>query len=373
VERSLGIPLALSLIAVFAVAAPAAADVSCTGPIGVTSIDDDVVVPAGAGCTLTGTQIDGNVLVGPGATLRVDGARIEGNIQDDDGGAGAVTISDAFVGGNVQLEQGTSATVRGTTIDGDLQLESNRGSLRADGNDIGGNLQANQNTGGLTIMGNTIDGNLQCQTNAPAPTGGANVVRGSAEDQCANLTGDLASPTAFDDVPSGYVHATGIDWLVAADITGGCTSDGRSFCPDRAVTRAQMASFLDRALDLPSGSVDAFTDVAAGDTHAAGIGAVARAGITRGCDAAGTRYCPADAVTRAQMATFLDRALSLPDGDVDRFVDVSASDRHAPGIGALARAGITTGCDSTGTRYCPNRPVTRGQMATFLEAALNDG
>ena len=44
-------------------------------------------------------------------------------------------------------------------------------------------------------------------------------------------------------------------------------------------------------------------------THEPAINAVAAAGITLGC---GTRtYCPADSVTRAQMASFLGRALGL--------------------------------------------------------------
>jgi hypothetical protein len=48
-----------------------------------------------------------------------------------------------------------------------------------------------------------------------------------------------------------------------------------------------------------------FTDVRDDSTHAPGIEFVAEVGITRGCT--DTRYCPNDAVTRQQMATFLHR------------------------------------------------------------------
>jgi hypothetical protein len=179
---------------VIATAQPAAAERLCTGTIGAQTIGDDVRVPAGAACTLDGTVVEGNVLVGPGARLTVTGATIDGNIQDDDASAGHVAVTAARIGGNIQLEQGTSATVADTAIGGDLQLESNSGQLRATGNTIDGNLQANQNTGGLTIVDNRITGNLQCQSNAPAPTGSGNVVQGSAEGQCATLTGATAEP-----------------------------------------------------------------------------------------------------------------------------------------------------------------------------------
>lgn len=171
-------------------------------------------------------------------------------------------------------------------------------------------------------------------------------------------------PTSFGDVPSTHPHAPGIEWLVAEGITQGCAPE--LFCPADPVTRGQMATFLQRALDLPDGSVDEFSDVSPDHPHAKGIGAVAAAGITAGCDE--ERYCPNDPVSRAQMATFLQRALDLPAGSVAQFDDVSPSHPHARGIGAVAEANITAGC--TTDRYCPADPVSRGQMATFLMRAL---
>ena len=46
------------------------------------------------------------------------------------------------------------------------------------------------------------------------------------------------------------VHAAAIDALYAAGITRGCSTRPLRYCPNNAVTRAQMASFLTRALDL---------------------------------------------------------------------------------------------------------------------------
>jgi hypothetical protein len=89
-------------------------------------------------------------------------------------------------------------------------------------------------------------------------------------------------------------------------------------------------------------------------------------GITNGCNSAGTLFCPDGLVTRGQMAAFLTRALGLPAGP-DVFVD---DDGHLfeADIQALARAGITLGC-GPGV-FCPDGLVTRGQMAAFLTRAL---
>jgi hypothetical protein len=39
-------------------------------------------------------------------------------------------------------------------------------------------------------------------------------------------------------------------------------------------------------------------------------------------------------------------------------------------IEALAASGITSGCQSSPPLYCPDAPLTRGQMAVFLSTAL---
>lgn len=54
-----------------------------------------------------------------------------------------------------------------------------------------------------------------------------------------------AAQTAFRDVPSRYVHSPGIEQLRAAGVTNGC-GDGTRYCPNDAVSRGAMASFLTR-------------------------------------------------------------------------------------------------------------------------------
>jgi hypothetical protein len=172
---------------------------------------------------------------------------------------------------------------------------------------------------------------------------------------------------------AGNTHATNIEAIAASGITTGCDNDGTRYCPDGEVTRAQMATFLARSLGLqPAGASPGeprFEDVSG--THAGNIAAVAQAGITVGCDAGGTRFCPNDTVTRAQMASFLARALRLADAP-NPFVD-AVGNTHEGAIGAVAAADITAGCDAAATRYCPGDPVRRDQMASFLARALGLG
>jgi hypothetical protein len=129
-----------------------------------------------------------------------------------------------------------------------------------------------------------------------------------------------------------------------------------------------MAAFLVRAFGLTGNtSGDPFTD----DTGVFedDIEILYSNGITFGCNEAGTQFCPNTAVTRGQMAAFLVRALGLeanPGGDP--FTDDTGIFETA--IEELHAAGITSGCNPEGTKYCPNSPVTRGQMAAFIVRSL---
>jgi subtilisin family serine protease len=161
----------------------------------------------------------------------------------------------------------------------------------------------------------------------------------------------------------GSVHRGSILKVADAGITSGCAAD--AYCPGGTVTRGQIATFLTRALDLPAGTAS-FRDVPANHPHAAGIAAVASAGITKGC--ARASFCPGAGLTRGQMAALLHRALDLPAGTAS-FRDVPANHPHAAGIAAVAAASITSGCGSG--RFCPDATVTRGQMASFLARALD--
>ena len=106
----------------------------------------------------------------------------------------------------------------------------------------------------------------------------------------------------FSDI-SDTAFVEDINWLRHTGITTGCGDD--TYCPDRPVTRGQMAAFLSRALQLPAAQADYFTDDE-GSTFEDDINRLRQAGITTGCG--DDTYCPDRPVTRGQMAAFLYRA-----------------------------------------------------------------
>lgn len=160
----------------------------------------------------------------------------------------------------------------------------------------------------------------------------------------------------------GLSYEQDIITLAAAGITSGCSTD--RFCPFNYVSRAQMATFLQRGLELQAGSIDFFWDDTFSGHHSA-INAIASASISTGCGAG--RYCPGSVVSRGEMATFLVRALGLPKTSRDYFWDDNGS-AHEDAINSIAAAGISSGC-GTGT-FCPWGGLTRGEMASFLVRGL---
>ncbi len=169
-------------------------------------------------------------------------------------------------------------------------------------------------------------------------------------------------PVPFPDA-EGSVHYSAIIAIHEAGITAGCGTG--LYCPSAKVTRGQMASFLARALDLPDPIGDYFSDDT-GSTHELNINKIREAGITTGLPD-GT-FRPNQLVSRAQMGSFLARAMGLEPLPGSRFADVTGS--HAGNINAIAEAGVTLGCSADGTLYCPDDPVRRDQMASFLARAF---
>lgn len=160
----------------------------------------------------------------------------------------------------------------------------------------------------------------------------------------------------------GSPHEASIAALWTAEIASGCGL--YRFCPDSPVTRAEAATFLARALGLPAGGAAPFADVSG--VHSASITALFEAGITSGC--APGMFCPERALTRWQMASLLARALNLPPSAEDFFYDDDALPQQSD-INRLAAAGITVGCRPD--RFCPYGALTRAELASLLVRALD--
>ena len=123
--------------------------------------------------------------------------------------------------------------------------------------------------------------------------------------------------------------------------------------PLNALPRGELARIMADALDLPPAVGDYYTDDA-GSPYEPDINRLAEAGVTIGCSE--TLFCPDAFATRAELASFVSRALALPEASRDYFTD-DAGIIHEDDINRLAEAGLTNGCG--GDRYCPSDTVTR--------------
>ena len=184
--------------------------------------------------------------------------------------------------------------------------------------------------------------------------------------------GGVVVAGGFSDVGGG-VHQAGIEALEGEGVFEGTECGEGLFCAGDSIRRWVMAVWLVRVLDgsdpaAGSGS-SRFVDVDAGAWWAPFVDRLAELGVTAGCSTGPLRFCPDEAVTRGQMATFLVRAFGLEtEVPTAGFVDVDGV--HAANIDAVAAVRITAGCHTTPLRYCPRRATTRGQIATFLARAL---
>jgi ELWxxDGT repeat protein len=176
----------------------------------------------------------------------------------------------------------------------------------------------------------------------------------------------------FGDVPTTYFAWRFVEALVARGVTSGCAEG--EYCPEALVSRAQMAVLLLAARGgaaPPPATGTRFQDVPASYWAAPWIEQLAGEGVVGGCSVSPPLYCPGNSLTRAEMAVLLvgARHETPPPATGTRFTDVPANYWAAPWIEQLAADGITGGCG--GGKFCPDQPVTRGQMAVFLVTAFN--
>ncbi|MGB9357445.1 MAG: M15 family metallopeptidase [Acidimicrobiia bacterium] len=186
--------------------------------------------------------------------------------------------------------------------------------------------------------------------------------------------GDLSYPYQgrFGD-DEDNVHESDIEFIAEIGTTLGCNPPWNDrYCPERIITRGELSAFLTRTLGLTDdGGTDWFVDDR--DSEFEGdINRLAAAGIAKGCNPpANDRFCPDRRLSREQMAAFIARAFNLTDtSGTDVFTDDNASGFEND-IEALAFAGITLGCNPpANTRYCPTRAVPRDEMASFFARAV---
>lgn len=176
-----------------------------------------------------------------------------------------------------------------------------------------------------------------------------------------------AKTQPFPDVPATKHFAEAVNELAERNIIGGYP-DG-TFKPGNSITRGQAAAIIAKMTKLDTTNVKdpKFKDVTLANGYYKAIAALAEKGVIKGY--ADGRFGPNDSITRAQMASILIKAFELPlyrDPDYG-FKDVVHKNSHRDSIYSMYRLDLTTG--TTPTTFSPNAPITRGQAAKLLKAA----
>jgi M6 family metalloprotease-like protein len=190
------------------------------------------------------------------------------------------------------------------------------------------------------------------------------------------ITANVFVNTFADVLPSDWFWQA-VETLVASGLTSGC-GEG-NYCPQTATPRAQMAVLLLRAKfgpeHSPNPAIGLFDDLNPDYWAINWIEELYTEGVTAGCGVDPLRFCPEDTVTRAEMAIFLLRGRYgsdyLPPTAEGIFSDLNGYEWATDWIEALYKAGITSGCSLEPLKYCPEKPITRAELAVFLARTFN--
>ena len=208
--------------------------------------------------------------------------------------------------------------------------------------------------------------------------------------------GDAVVDQLFADVSAGHAFRDAINCIAYYEITHG-TGDGSTYSPEQDVTRAQMAVFIARAAEAAGVDLGPVADAGFGDiseTWGEARDAINRLAL-KGMIPSSGAYRPNDAVTRAEMATFLigllleaapdvqkdsQGAILLGVGSSTAVADDYFPDTNKAEISAIYELGVTRGASAADVQeegeppldynYEPDGTVNRGQMATFITRAL---
>ena len=171
----------------------------------------------------------------------------------------------------------------------------------------------------------------------------------------------------FTDVKETDYFFDPVLWAVERKITAGISDT--LFGPDLPCTRAQIVTFLWNAAGKPEPAAEAaFADVAEDDWFSTAVSWAAEKGITAGIS--DTEFGPDLTCTRAQAMTFLWKYLSRPEGRTDMpFTDVTGNDWFYGSVEWAVANGVTSG--TSGTTFGSDDDCTRAQIVTFLYRAMN--
>ncbi|MBS6353735.1 S-layer homology domain-containing protein [Oscillibacter sp.] len=171
----------------------------------------------------------------------------------------------------------------------------------------------------------------------------------------------------FTDVDSGAYYYDAVRWAVEQGIASGVT--GTAFAPGRRCTRAQLVTFLWRVNGSPETTAkeNSFTDVKPDSYYYKAVLWAEEQGITSGVTE--TAFAPDRVCTCAQATVLLWRAEGSPaaSGTHD-FRDVAEGAYYADAVAWAVESGVTQG--TTSTTFEPGTTCTRAQIMTFLHRAM---
>ena len=168
----------------------------------------------------------------------------------------------------------------------------------------------------------------------------------------------------FTDIAYSNYYYAPVLWAVEKGITTGLSET--LFGPEQSCTRAEVVTFLWRAMGSPEPSTtkNPFVDVNSNEYYYKAVLWALENSVTSGTDA--THFAPDATITRAEIVTLLHRAKGTPDFNnaTNPFGDVTNSDYYYDAVLWAVENNITTGLNSS--EFGPRQSCTRGQVVTFL-------
>ena len=172
----------------------------------------------------------------------------------------------------------------------------------------------------------------------------------------------------FSDVSGTDYFYDAVIWAVYHEPKVTAGTEANIFSPHAVCTRAQIVTFLWRAMGSPEPAISleetGFTDVAAGSWYEPAVRWAMENGITNGTKY--DRFSPNKKCSRCQAITFIWRAAGSPELQEEDmpFTDVPLDAYYSMAVRWAVKNGITNGTSETS--FSPHEPCTRAQVLTFL-------
>lgn len=169
---------------------------------------------------------------------------------------------------------------------------------------------------------------------------------------------------SFNDVKDSDYFAAPVKWAVEKGITTGTSNT--TFSPAETCTRAQILTFLWRAVGSPKSSkANPFGDVKASDYYYDAAVWASEKGMVSGNTFAGDTPC-----TRSSTVVYMWKNAGSPKIEIpSKFSDVPLSSEYAPAVAWALANSVTSGTSET--EFSPDTICDRGQIVTFLNRALS--